>query len=145
MDLWNQLCLSVRSARRLAVLLTKKINVGHYTQTFYSNFFSILPCLHAPSTFTISYHFKWPSPWFGVTRSAQNKTSWLYCLAHFSTKWDWNLIWCRSKLNILIQLASENYWNKGKNCCFSKCIKKTLMLTSIQTFVNWFGSNLVWW
>ena len=48
------------------------------------------PCLWAPLTSTITCHFHRPSPWLGITRSAQRTSSWFHFLKHFSTNQDGN-------------------------------------------------------
>ena len=45
------------------------------------------------------------------------------------------------KPNIPSLLLSKIYVIMGNDCCFTDCIKKTLTLASIQTFMNWFSQT----
>ena len=72
MDLCDQLC----SSGWLAFLCWT-------LHKLFNQLFSYLQCLYTPLTSTILHLFQWPSPWVGVTRSAQNKISWLHFLSVF--------------------------------------------------------------
>ena len=39
----------------------------------------------------------------------------------------------------------ETTFNQGNGCCFTDCVKKLSTSACIQIFINWIGSNLVWW
>ena len=53
--------------------------------------FSYLPCLQAPLTSTVLYHFHWPSPCLGS--QGQRKTWFSRTFFNWS---GWNLMWCWS-------------------------------------------------
>ena len=80
MGLWNQLCLFHLQNGQPAVLCGKNCNIGHHMKTFQPNLFIPAICKD-----TDLYHFQWPYPWLGITRSAQ---SWLHFLTHFSIDQD---------------------------------------------------------
>ena len=111
MDLsWNQSCLVGWST----ILHGRKFNVGHYTQTFQPDFFTLAMLVGT----TDYYHF---IPFSlivtlaGGTRSAQGKTCWLHFLSHFSI--DQDEIWRGDEAIQEVcpdTSLNEVYWNKVK-------------------------------
>ena len=59
---------------------------------------------------------------------------------------EYDLMLKQFKLNIWYHVLREFCWIRGSNCCSADYIFfKNSVLSCIQTFVNQFSSNLVWW
>ena len=85
---------------------SKLVHMGEYAMTIMWCL-CVLSCayLQAPLTSTILYHFHWPCPCLGVTRSVQSKTYCFHFLTHFSS--DQDKIWCDEAIQTE---HTENYF-----------------------------------
>ena len=84
----------------------------------------------------------WPLP--RAKSSAESKHFRDYFIIHFST--DQDEIWCGDEAVQHLDAAFEwNISNRKKWRPFYWPCQKMLALTYIQTFMNQFGSNFVWW
>ena len=75
-----------------------------------------------------------------------SKTSWLHCLTHILA--DRDEIWCGVEA-IQVEYSDTTFqWDlmiRGKKLLCYRLHQKTSTLACILTYVNGFGSNLVWW
>ena len=124
-----------------SVLHGKIFNNGQYTHTFQPFFISAT--LIITIYCCIVYHFQWPWPWLGVTRSTWNKPSWFYFLAHFSAdryeiKYSAETIQVRHLDRSTI--FERNFMKQRSNCCFTDRVKTTTKnsaLAGIRVLMNW--------
>ena len=94
----------------------------------------------APFTSVILYHFYWPLPCTGVTRSVQNRIPWLNFLTYFTT--DQDGIWYGVDT---ILFLSEDLMKQRKWLLFYWPHQKISMVACIQRFLDHFDANLSWW
>ena len=121
-----------------AAFLGCKNSILDIKRKLFNQVCSYLPCLQAPSTSTISYHFHWPRLYQGFVRSAQSKTIWL----HFS-----QISYGVEAIQVKPPDTTfeRDLMKQGKEVLFKWRCQKILTLAYIRAFIIWFGSNKVWW
>ena len=145
MDLSNQVCLFSWLAGCL--LPDENFNAERYALTFQPRFFlSYLPCLQAPLTYNLLYHFQLPWPYLRVTRSAQCGTfGFIFSYIFQVIRMKCDMVLKQFKLDILILSWVRFFWIKGKKLLSYWQCPDALTLTCIQIFINQFAANFLWW
>ena len=105
--------------------------------------FSYLPCLQAPLTSTILYHFQWPCDWRSQGQHKAKPLGFIFSCTFQLIGMKFDIV--EFKVNIQIVFLSEVFWNTGNNYYFTDSVQKNVTLACIRRFINQFGSNSVWW
>ena len=127
-------CLSVHPPC-MAKTFTLGIRCKHFNQILLCR-----PGLKTPLTSTISYHFQNCWWWLWVASRVENKTCWLYFLAHFSSLQD--EFWCRFEaIHLEHPDITIDLWTYIQD---RVCVREQKLLRSFPVkFLSWFWWNLI--
>ena len=146
MDLYNDLCSSGRPTSQLAVFNSSIFNIRHYMQAIQLSYTHHAHRHHWLPTFYTAFT-DLDLAWRSQGQRKAKPIGLIFSHSFHLVRMKFGVVMKQFKLNIQRLLFKQDLLKYGRHCCFTDCLKKTLMLACIWNcmFINGFDSNLVWW